>query len=982
MRLNGPAMLAFTFDGETVPARPGDTVASAMAAAGRMALRRTGRDDASNDARRGLWCGMGACFDCAVTIDGRIGERACLAKVAGGEVVRSAMPAGTTLDPLAPLAPPPEGASLPERHCDILVIGAGPAGLAAAFAARRLGASVLVLDERAASGGQYYKQPATPGAVPVDRQGRDGAALIRSAVEAGVEIVQNAQVWGAFAADDVLALVAGRAVRFRPQRLILATGAYERPAPIPGWTLPGVMTTGAAQTLERAHGVAPGRRVVVGGNGPLNFQLASALTRMGVAVAALAEAAPRPGAGALAPLLQALRLAPDLMAEGLRYRWQLWRRGVPLHWSTAAVAARGDGRVEEVDLAPLDASGRGRPEATLTIACDTLCLGHGFIASTEIARALGCAMRLDDRHLGTTSVVTDETGLSSIAGVYAVGDGAVVAGARVALERGRLAGDAAARSLGLGAALADDLAPARRRLARATGFQQALWTLFSAPPVRLDLVPDATILCRCEGLDFGRVRAEIAAGWDTAATLKRRLRLGMGSCQGRNCTATAARLLAEATGRARHVEEGFAPRLPVKPFPAAALALEKPEWGGHRRAGSPDLARGAEATAAEAPGRADVVVIGGGVVGSCLAFYLADAGADVLVVERDDVNLQASGANAGSLHVQLLSFDFGAKAEAGGGPAAATLPLGPWSIGLWQELAAIAGGDFEIRVTGGLMVADTPRGMAFLEAKVALERQHGIDSRMIDRDGLRRLAPTLSDHLLGAEHCPGEGKINPLTATYRVMEAAMAQGARLLRRADVKGLERRPGGWAVRTSRGAIEAGIVINAAGPWARLVGAMAGVETPVWSAPLQMIVTERAPKLVEPLVAHADRHLSLKQLASGGIVIGGAWTAAYDQGRNMNVTLRQSIEGNLWVAGSVLPQLAGLRVLRSWAGMNVNIDGAPIVGEAPGAPGFFTCVTSNGYTLAPAVARITADLVLTGRTARDIRPYTLARFTEKVA
>lgn len=146
--------------------------------------------------------------------------------------------------------------------------------------------------------------------------------------------------------------------------------------------------------------------------------------------------------------------------------------------------------------------------------------------------------------------------------------------------------------------------------------------------------------------------------------------------------------------------------------------------------------------------------------------------------------------------------------------------------------------------------------------------------------------------------------------------------------------------------------------------------------------MIVTERAPKLVEPLVAHADRHLSLKQLASGGIVIGGAWTAAYDQGRNMNVTLRQSIEGNLWVAGSVLPQLAGLRVLRSWAGMNVNIDGAPIVGEAPGAPGFFTCVTSNGYTLAPAVARITADLVLTGRTARDIRPYTLARFTEKVA
>lgn len=975
MRLNGPATLAFTFDGESVPARPGDTVASAMAAAGRPALRRTGRADDSGDAWRGLWCGMGACFDCVVTIDGRIGERACLARITGGEVVRSTMPAGI---PLAPLAPPPEGDRLPERQVDVLVIGAGPAGLAAGLAARRLGASVLVLDERTASGGQYYKQPAAPGAAPADRQGRDGAALIRSAIEAGVEIVQNAQVWGAFAPDDVLALTLGRAVRFRPKRLILATGAYERPVPIPGWTLPGVMTTGAAQTLERAHGTAPGNRVVVAGNGPLNFQLAAALASKGISVAALAEVAPRPGPGSLRPFIQAVRLAPDLMAEGFRYRWQLWARGVPLRWSTAVVAARGRDRVEEVDLAPLDEAGQPRLEATETIACDALCLGHGFIASTEIARALGCALRQDDRHLGTFAVVADEVGLTSIAGVYAVGDGAVVAGARVALERGRLAGEAAAHSLGATAGFA----PNRRRLARATSFQQALWTLFQAPPVRLENVPDKTILCRCEGLDFGQIRAEIATGWDTAATLKRRLRLGMGSCQGRNCTALLARLLVETTGHPRHVEEGFAPRLPVKPFPAAALALEKPEWGGHKRAGSPNLARGAEAAVADAPEKADIVVIGGGVVGSCLAFYLAEAGADVLVVERDDVNLQASGANAGSLHVQLLSFDFGAKAEAGGGPAAATLPLGPWSIGLWQELAAKAGGDFEIRVTGGLMVADTLRGMAFLEAKAALERQHGIDSDIIGQDELRRLAPTLSTHLLGAEHCRAEGKINPLTATYRVLEAARERGARLRRRADVTALERRSGGWTVRTSKGPIQADVVINAAGPWARLVGAMAGVETPVWSAPLQMIVTERAPRLIEPLVAHADRHLSMKQLASGGIVIGGAWTAAYDEARNMNVTLRQSIEGNLWVAGSVLPQLAGLRVLRTWAGMNVNIDGAPIVGEAPGAPGFFTCVTSNGYTLAPAVARITADLVLTGRTARDIRPYTLDRFKEQAA
>jgi glycine/D-amino acid oxidase-like deaminating enzyme len=118
-------------------------------------------------------------------------------------------------------------------------------------------------------------------------------------------------------------------------------------------------------------------------------------------------------------------------------------------------------------------------------------------------------------------------------------------------------------------------------------------------------------------------------------------------------------------------------------------------------------------------------------------------------------------------------------------------------------------------------------------------------------------------------------------------------------------------------------------------------------------------------------------MKQLGSGGLVIGGAWTAQYSPGQNLNVTTRPSVEGNLWVAGRVLPQLAGLHVLRTWAGMNVNIDGAPIVGEAPGAPGFYNAVTSNGYTLAPAVGRITADLLTRGRTDVDVTPYRLDRF-----
>ena len=432
----------------------------------------------------------------------------------------------------------------------------------------------------------------------------------------------------------------------------------------------------------------------------------------------------------------------------------------------------------------------------------------------------------------------------------------------------------------------------------------------------------------------------------------------------------------ETTGRVREPEDLFAPRLPAKPVPAACMAFEKPEWGGHKRSITPNLARPTE-TEALPPQEADVVVIGAGVMGACLAYYLAQEGRDVLLLERDEANLQASGANAGSLHVQLLSFDFGAKAEAGGGPAAQTLPLGPASVQLWRQLEQASGEDFEISTTGGLMVADSLAGMAFLKAKAALERKFGIDNEIIDAADLHALAPALSRDMLGAEYAPQEGKINPLKATYGVLKAARALGARFHRGASVQRIEKVGSGWSISTTRGVIQAGTIINAAGPWSREVAAMVGLDLPVHSAPLQMIVTETAPVLVKQLVAHADRHLSLKQASTGGLIIGGGWTAAYDDKRRFNTTLRQSVEGNLWVAQRVLPQMQGLRVLRTWAAMNINIDGAPILGEAANVKGFYNAVTSNGYTLSPVVARMTVDLLLGRSTLFDPLPYSLSRF-----
>jgi glycine/D-amino acid oxidase-like deaminating enzyme len=971
-RRNGKEV-TISFDGEKLAAIDGETVAAALAASGNVTYRQN-----RQGSPRGLYCGMGACFECLVTIDGKASQRACLVKVADGQLIRSAGPSGDRWDRLAPLTPPAVGVGPRDEAVDLLVIGAGPAGLAAALSAARRGASVVVLDERPESGGQYFK-PLAPSHQAVgiaDRQFRAGAELLQAARLAGVHLYQDTMVWGAISPDEVVAIIDGREIVFHPRRLVLAPGAYERPTPFSGWTLPGVMTTGAAQTLIRTNRVAPGQRVVIAGNGPLNFQLASELVAAGISVLAVVESAAKPSLSDWRALVAATRQAPDLVGDGVRYHLMLRQAGVPILWSHAILSASGDGRLARVRYAPVSPDGMLNMSEAIELEADALCLGYGFIPSTEIARALGCEHRLVDRHIGYLATKTAADGSTSQAEVFAVGDGADLGGSRVALARGTLAGIAAAGQLGYRAGDPAEVVQATRDLQRAEAFQAALWSIYRAPRVGLEQIPDDVILCRCEDLSFGAIRREIALGHDALSALKRNTRLGMGRCQGRYCASTAALLLEQTTGRGRAVDQFFAPRLPAKPIPAAAMAFEKPEWGGHQRSHLPNLARPLDSSRL-ADSEAAFLVIGGGVVGACLAYYLSAAGQDVLVVERDDTNLQASGANAGSLHVQLLSFDFGAKAEAGGGPAASTLPLGPRSIQLWQELQRVCGEDFEISVTGGLMVADSPAAMASLRAKSALERRFGIENAVIGANELRALAPALSEKLLGAEYAPQEGKINPLRATYAVLRQARRQGARFLRGANVTAITRDGTSWVVETSRCRIRAGRVINASGPWSREVGAMIGIDLPVHSAPLQMIVTEPAPPLVGHLVAHADRHLSLKQALSGGLIIGGAWAAAFHPDQRFNKVTRDSIEGNLWVANQVLPALSGLHVIRAWAAMNVDIDGAPIIGPVPGVPDFFNCVTSNGYTLAPVVARLSADLLLHGKTELDPTPYLIDRF-----
>ena len=569
----GVESIRFTFDSKVRVGRRGESLAAALFAAGIVGFRETAKGGV-----RSLFCGMGVCQDCLVEVDGSPNQRACMTKLDRPMAVRREF-FGRAPPPAVAGAPPKLIDAVPEERPQILVIGAGPAGLAAAIAARRAGAGVTVVDERPAPGGQYFKQVMVQGddiAAP-DRQHAEGARLIAEAEAVGVEIRAGVEIWGAFGPRELIGTEGrpgggpgvGLVRRFSPERLIVATGAYERGVPLPGWTLPGVMTTGAAQTLWRSYRRLVGKRVLIAGNGPLNLQVASELRAGGAEIAAVVEIAPLSRLKALPDFLGMLAASPGLVLEGLGYRRRL--ASVPMiHGAVVRRIERGaGGLIAHVGRYP----GRTSGEQGFTV--DSVCLGYGFQPSSEILRALGCR-HVFDAARGQFTPVLDGEGRTSVAGVFSVGDCTGLGGARTALAEGIIVGNAAAVDLEHKAATAQ-VAAARRSLARHRRFQKALWRFYAAPRPNLELATPDTIVCRCEEITLERIESVLSEGCPSIGDLKRETRAGMGPCQGRYCGVILSQLLATALGRTLEEDLRFAPRMPIKPVAIADIARwEKP----------------------------------------------------------------------------------------------------------------------------------------------------------------------------------------------------------------------------------------------------------------------------------------------------------------------------------------------------------------------------------------------------------------------
>jgi NADPH-dependent 2,4-dienoyl-CoA reductase/sulfur reductase-like enzyme len=469
------------------------------------------------------------------------------------------------------------------KTTDLAIVGAGPGGLAAAAEAIRHSMSVTLLDDNPSSGGQYFRR--TPAAFRkigrsfFDNDETKAGALLQVTDHPSVSYLPNSTVWD-FPDTHVLAFARGAdSARLHAECIIVSPGAFDRPVPFPGWTLPGVIAAGGVQNLLKSQRVLPGRRVLVAGNGPLLLLLARNLHHAGARVLEVLETAPL--YRRVWRELPRLLADPAMLCRGLGYRASLLRAGIPVRTGETVLEAHGKDEVTEAVVAPIDPAGRLDRSQARSIQLDTLVIGFGFTPSVELTRLLGCAHRYDPLRGGWVPVRSSDLE-TSVAGVFVVGEGAGIAGVEVAMTEGRLAGLAAAVRLGrCHPADAVRIArPLRGRLARLSRFRQGLDRLYASPDTYLGLLTPETVVCRCEDVTAERVFHLLAERVHSLNALKALTRSTMGRCQGRNCLGTLAALVARELVCAPADLVLPSPRPPARPIPLEDLLQDSSEESG------------------------------------------------------------------------------------------------------------------------------------------------------------------------------------------------------------------------------------------------------------------------------------------------------------------------------------------------------------------------------------------------------------------
>ncbi|WP_075223056.1 NAD(P)/FAD-dependent oxidoreductase [Acuticoccus yangtzensis] len=446
---------------------------------------------------------------------------------------------------------------------DVVVIGAGPAGMAAAVEARGAGLSVLVLDEAGAPGGQIWRGveaagPSRRGVLGGDfAKGADLAAAFRAS---GADYRPRATVWNISPEKVVDYSAGGGSRQAAAGAVIVATGAVERPVPMAGWLLPGVTTAGASQILLKTSGIVEPDTVFVG-SGPLLWLVASQMVAAGVPPKAIVETVPHGRLMAAAKHLPGALKNAAALAKGVRMMWAVKAAGVPVHTGVTDVAIAGATHAEAVTFKGADGAMR--------IETRHVALHMGVVPNPQITRLLVCDHVFDTAQRAFVPVL-DADRMTSRAGVYVAGDGGGILGAAAAVLTGRLAAmgaaEAAGRPVDEGARGA-----VRAALAKDAAVRPLLETLYA--PAEAALAPaDDVVVCRCEEVTAGAIRHAARLGAAGPNQVKSYLRAGMGPCQGRVCGMVVAELIAAARGVTPGDVGYYRIRPPLKPLPLSELA--------------------------------------------------------------------------------------------------------------------------------------------------------------------------------------------------------------------------------------------------------------------------------------------------------------------------------------------------------------------------------------------------------------------------
>ncbi len=364
--------------------------------------------------------------------------------------------------------------------------------------------------------------------------------------------------------------------------------------------------------------------------------------------------------------------------------------------------------------------------------------------------------------------------------------------------------------------------------------------------------------------------------------------------------------------------------------------------------------------------KTDILIIGGGVIGTCTAYYFSKQNIDVTLIERGEVGCEASTANAGTLAIQNKDRK--------------TISLAREGVKEWNELQVELDEELEFHQPGGLRIAENRQQFDSLRQAVKIQREKGLELELLSQRELIEIAPYLGQTVTGASFCYEDSRINPLRCVAALKKAIVSKGVKLHLYEKVISIQIvQNDKYLIQTTKGQYQTSYLINCAGVWSKNIFRMVNLNFPITLSPQQAMVTERIPTLFPHIISHIKGKLTLKQVESGNILIGGGWEGFGDLDSNSRNISYESMKGNIQIACRVIPSLESINLIRCWIGAEGRTpDRLPLLGKLKHLPGFYTaCCAKGGFTLGPALAKIITKLILTGKSHFLLSDFDINRF-----